>query len=121
MLFLGSPYLIYTDYNSGFMEWYLPASWHGLDPGADSDFNWQLLAWDAEADLDVTNEHTFDLDHPPFSWQIRQNPGPDDPIASISVRVSDSRGLRLSNPLGLMLVDYNGRPGEGQAYPILFP
>ena len=80
-----------------------------------------VLAWDAEADLDVTNEHTFDLDHPPFSWQIRQNPCPDDPIASISVRVSDSRGLRLSNPLGLMLVDYNARPGEGQAYPILFP
>ncbi len=27
MMYLGSPYLIYADFNSGFQEWYLPAAW----------------------------------------------------------------------------------------------
>jgi minor extracellular serine protease Vpr len=121
VLTLGSPYLIYTDYNSGFMEWYLPATWNGLEPGTDTDFNWQLLAWDALANLDVSGEHYFDIAYPPFTWEIDSNPGPEDPTANIRVRASNPRGIFRTNPIGLMLVDYNGRPGEGQAYPILFP
>jgi subtilisin family serine protease len=117
-LSLGSPFLINTDYTSGLMEWALPEEWHGLSR-QDSDFAWQLLAFDFDGNLDGSGEHVFDLNHRPYRWGLRSNPNPDDPTATLRVEVRDQQGLRKTDPLGLMLVDFNGKPGEGQAYAIL--
>ena len=119
LLFLGSPYLIYTDYNTGYMEWYLPASWHGLD--GDTNFNWQLFAYDVSGNLDATGLHHFDIAHLPFAWSIdNTQPGPGE-RATILARIKDMKGFRRTKPLGLMVVDYNGKPGTGQAYDVPFP
>lgn len=113
--FLGSPFLIYTDYNSGYMEWALPAEWNGLTEG-DTNFDWQLAAFDANGSSDVTAVHHFDLAHPPIAWELSNPLGPDNPTTTLRVRIADMEGVRKTQPLGLMLVDYNGKPGVGQAY-----
>jgi hypothetical protein len=99
------------------MEWYLPAAWNGLNP-ADSDFDWQLFANDGEGSEDGTAIHTFDVAHPPIAWELSGNPGPDNPTATLNVWIADKQGIRKSKPLGIMIVDYNGSPGSGQAYAI---
>ena len=115
---LGSPFLIFTDYNSGYMEWGLPAEWHELSVTGNSDFDWLLAAFDATGNQDATSLHTFDLAHPPIEWELSNDPGPDNRRATLTVRIRDLEGVLISNPLGVMLVDYNGQPGVGQAYPI---
>ena len=117
-LSLASPYLIHTDYNSGLMEWALAAEWHAFERGTNSDFHWQLFAYDAQANEDATEQHVFDIAHPPIEWELDHNPGPDQRVATLQARIVDNEGVRKTNPLGLMIVDYNGKPGGGQAYAI---
>ena len=116
LLFLGSPYIIYTDYNTGYMEWYLPTAWHGLD--GDKDFNWQLTAYDFNGNTDVTGLHYFDTAHLPLTWIIdNAQPGPGE-TAGILARIRNFAAYRRTNVLGLMVVDYNGEPGTGQAFDV---
>ena len=122
-LSLASPYLIYTDYNAGFMEWYLPATWNGLDdiaPGADTDFRYQLFGFDYYGNWDVTPPGSFDYARPPFWWGIvigyPADPGPYARETIYAVGVDDLGGYLYSQPKGAMIVDYNGKPGQGQAY-----
>ncbi len=122
-LSLASPYLIYTDYNAGLMEWYLPATWNGLDdiaPGANTDFDFQLLGFDYWGNRDVTEAGRFDIARPPFWWGwfigYPDNPGPFGRRTIYAVGVDDLDGYLYSRPKGVMIVDYNGRPGQGQAY-----
>lgn len=112
---LGSPFEIYTDYNSGYMEWGLPAASHGLSEQK-TDFNWQARAITPDGRMDSTRMHTFDIANPPFTWTLTNSPGPDQPAATLTVELTSRRNWRLSRPDGLMLVDYNGKAGEGQAY-----
>lgn len=116
-LYLGSPYLIYTDYNAGFMEWYLPASWHGL---TGTDFGFRLIGFDYSGNLDVTAAGSFDYARPPFWWGCEvgdpPDPGPAAPDTTYYVGISDLDGYRQTQPVGVMIVDYNGEAGEGQAY-----
>jgi len=116
-LYLGSPYFIYTDYNTGFMEWYLPASWQGL---TDTDFDFQLFGFDYDGNFDVTAAGSFDYAKPPFWWDYETgdpgDPGPGAPDTDYYVGISDLDGYRETRPVGVMIVDYNGEPGEGQAY-----
>jgi minor extracellular serine protease Vpr len=118
LIFLGSPYTIYTDFNTGFMEWYLPAGWNGLDP--DSDFDYQLIGFDYSGDFDASAWHYFDFALPPFKWSVTDNPGPSDSSANVSFQVANGSGYENTHPLGLMVVDYNGSPGLGQAYSLTF-
>ena len=119
-IYLGSPYTIYTDFNTGFMEWYLPAAWHNLSTGVDSDFDYQLVAYDYDGNTDVGNPGYFDYARSPFGWDINRDPGPSNHSAFLSFWVNSGGGYQDSSPIGLMVVDYNGMAGAGQAYADLF-
>jgi hypothetical protein len=119
---LASPYSIYTDYNAGFMEWYLPATWNGLEdiaPDANTDFDFQLIGFDYEGNSDITEAGSFDYARYPFAWGTLSgpnNPGPANRETTYGVMVNDLGGYLYSQPKGVMLVDYNSEPGMGQAY-----
>ncbi len=105
-LYLASPYLIYTDYNAGFMEWYLPTMWHGIN----GPFKYAVDAYDYEgSDEFIVAPGPFDYTHAPFAFAT-------DYASIVLGEINDIEGYHLSKPIGLMVVDYNGRPGEGQAY-----
>lgn len=118
-LSLASPYYIYTDYNAGFMEWYLPATRNGLG-GTDTDFRYQLFGFDYYGNPDVTPPGSFDYARPPFWWgwdtSYPSDPGPYGRETVYAVGVDDLGGYLYSQPKGAMIVDYNGKPGQGQAY-----
>lgn len=116
-LYLGSPWVIYTDYNASFMEWYLPAAYQDLGP-ANSTFDYQLFGFDGGG-VSMTPPGQFDYRNYPFGWDISNDPGPADRAAEIEVWVNSQVGYYYSSPLGVMIVDYNGDPRNvngGQAY-----
>jgi 2',3'-cyclic-nucleotide 2'-phosphodiesterase (5'-nucleotidase family)/subtilisin family serine protease len=118
MLYLASPYLIYTDYNASYMEWYLPAGWQDLGP-ANSTFDYWLIGFE-EFGVSVNPPGQFDYINSPFWWDFSNfNPGPADPATTLTVWVDSVPGYDYSQPLGVMIVDYNGDPRNvngGQAY-----
>lgn len=116
---LASPFLIYTDYNSAYMEWYLPAALQGMEEG-NTTLDFQLVGWDeVNQQADVTAPGRFDYSMPPFEWSSTPDPGPDNREATVMIGIDDFRGYVYSQPLGAMLVDYNGDPHNtngSQAY-----
>lgn len=115
---IASPFLIVTDYNASFMEWYLPSSWNGLDqqtdPSPNTDFDFQLVGFDYEGNADVTELNSFNFARPPFLW-VSTDPGPNDPASTVLWAVDDLGGYLLTQPDGLMVVDYSGKP-DNQVY-----
>ncbi len=106
----GSPYYPYTDFNAGFAEWYLPASWV-LD--VSTTFNYQMVGFDWEGNPDPMTGGTFDWDAPPLAldWDFDSTGGE----ASAEIWFLD--GYFTSEPVGFMVVDYVGDPRDaGQAY-----
>jgi 2',3'-cyclic-nucleotide 2'-phosphodiesterase (5'-nucleotidase family)/subtilisin family serine protease len=117
MLYLGSPFLIYSDYNASYMEWYLPAAWQDLGP-TDSTFDYMLLGFD-QGGMSFNPPGQFDYANYPFGWMLTNQPGRSIPEATITVDVNDLDGYLYSQPLGVMIVDYRGDPRNqngGQAY-----
>jgi hypothetical protein len=120
-LYLGSPSFIYTDFNSGFMEWYLPTSWNSLDP-TNLDFDFAVYAWDENGDVDFGGAWYYDFARPPLytilygAMFLGENPGPAFPYDELYYGVDDVGGYFASRPLGAMVVDYHGKPGLGEAY-----
>jgi 2',3'-cyclic-nucleotide 2'-phosphodiesterase (5'-nucleotidase family)/subtilisin family serine protease len=117
VLELGSPYLIYTDYNASYMEWYLPAAWQGLGR-SDSTFGYWLLGFE-EFGTSVNPPGQFDYFNSPFSWSFSNALGPATPETELTVSLDSPMGYYASQPLGVMIVDYNGDPRNnngGQAY-----
>ncbi len=117
---LGSPYLVGTDFNSSLMVWRLPASTLNLASGTDTDFNYSLFSFDLINDgADAMGPGYFDYGHIPYDVALPVGPAPGG-SGNATVTVVDPVGMLSINPLGVMLVDYSGEPGEGQAFPILF-
>ena len=117
MLYLGSPFLTYTDYNASYMEWYLPAAWQDLGPSNPS-FDYLLVSFDEEG-VGVNGPGRFNYRRPPLGWYIPDDPGPAEREAPAYVWVDDVPGYLYSEPQGAMLVDYNGDPRNvngSQAY-----
>ncbi len=117
MLFLGSPFVIYTDYNASYMEWYLPAIWQDLGP-TNSAFDYQILGFD-NGGTSTNPPARFDYARTPFAWTISHDPGPADEEALGEVAIDDLQGYLYSQPAGVMIVDYHGDPRNnngGQAY-----
>jgi hypothetical protein len=102
------------------MEWWLPAYQYNLSVGIDTDFVYKLAGYDdsyfTDSNVDETDKHYFDFARTPFYWAFSNIPGPSIPNARLSFRVEDPSGYIDSKPQGLMLVDYRGVPGVGQAY-----
>jgi 5'-nucleotidase / UDP-sugar diphosphatase len=117
MLYLGSPFLINSDYNASYMEWYLPAAWQDLGP-TDSTFDYWLVGFD-QGGVSLTPPGQFDYANSPFAWEFSNDLGPDDPETVLTVELDSQTGYYYSQPLGVMIVDYNGDPRNvngGQAY-----
>jgi subtilisin family serine protease len=118
-VYLGSPYFIYTDYNSGFQEWYLPAPYQYIT----DDFVYEVVSYDWYGTSDYAGAGEFDITKPPFwvapvtydDWMDFEFV-PFNEMFSLIFEVYDSDGYELSQPEGVMLVDYFGKPGVGQAY-----
>ncbi len=111
MMFMGSPYLIYADFNSGFQEWYLPAAWNYV---ADT-FDYEAVSWDWNGDLDYAGASSFVLSRQPFAWMVT-NPFPFNEVFALFFAVPDWYAYEFAGIQGVMLVDYHGKPGVGQAY-----
>jgi hypothetical protein len=92
MLFLGSPFLIYSDYNASYMEWYLPVAWQDLGP-ADSTFDYQMVGFDAGGGS-ASPVGSFDYARYPFNWMLTNNPGPAMPNAELWVSINSVPGYR---------------------------
>lgn len=117
LLYLASPYNIYTDYNASYMEWYLPAAWQDLGP-TNSTFDYQLRGYD-EGGVSMNPVGQFDYVNTPFNWDLSNDPGPASQTAVLTISVNSETGYYYSQPLGVMIVDYNGDPRNvngGQAY-----
>ena len=56
---LGSDYPIYTDFNAGVQEWYIPAPSMGLT--STSAFDYQFVAYDENGTEQVTPGGSFDF------------------------------------------------------------
>lgn len=117
---LGSPYLVGTDFNSSLMVWRLPASTLNLASGTDTDFNYSVYSFDLIDDTaDAVGPGYFDYAHVPYDVALPAGPAPGG-TGTATVTVADPLGTLSMDPLGVMLVNYSGEPGEGQAFPILF-
>jgi len=117
---IGSTYSILTDFNTGYMEWWLPAYLYDLSSTMDSDFVYKLVGYDdsffSDPNVNQTEEYYFDIARVPFIWSFSNNPGPSIPNSRFSFNLEDVGGYIDSHPLGMMIVDYRGAPGVGQAY-----
>jgi len=113
-----TPYSPYTDFNSGFQKWYLPPSWIYVT----DTFEYEVISYDWYGHSDYAGAGQFDITRLPF-WSAPLNAtltgykyDPFNEPFSLVVEVDDLGGYLYSAPKGIMLVDYNGKPGVGQAY-----
>ena len=110
-LYLGSPYSIYADFNSGFQEWYLPAGWqYVLDK-----FDYEVVSFDWNGNSDYAGSASFDLSRLPAGWGLTDQ-APYYTIVNAYFWVEDWFSYVNAGIKGMMVVDYNGQPGAGQSY-----
>jgi len=114
MIYLASPFLIYADFNSGFQEWYLPTFLQYIDT-VETWFDYYVYSYDWYGMEDEVGMASFDYAKPPLGWIISDFAPVNSPT-SFLFGVNDIDGYLYSKPLGVMLVDYHGKPGAGQAY-----
>jgi len=112
-IYLASPYYISTDFNSGFQIWLLPTNWNGAS-ASDKDFKFKINSFDkVQGTEDTSNSWWyFDAAHPPVTNSVYGNPGPGKNAYLVVSKIDTS----VMSPLGVMVADKNGKPGEGQAY-----
>lgn len=108
---LGSPYFIYADFNSGFQEWYLPASWHWVD----DEFEYEVASFDWGDAMDYAGYASWDIMTDPFFWLLTDD-APFHTEESLLFMINDWYAFKIHDVQGIMLVDYNGKPGAGQSY-----
>lgn len=120
----ASPFTILADYNSGYMEWYLPALLFGLG-NADGDpstppvttFDFQAFGFDFDSfddgEEDATARVSIDYANPPFIW-LPSNLTPHNEFTELGFLLNPE-GYEANQPIGVILVDYMGKPGTGQA------
>lgn len=111
MMYLGSPYLIYADFNSGFQEWYLPAAWQYVDDV----FLYEVVSYDWNGNSDYAGYAFFDLSKLPMMWDATTQ-YPSGTVEGFFFAVDNWTGFNYADIQGIMLVDYNGQPGAGQTY-----
>jgi subtilisin family serine protease len=113
--YLGSPYTIYADYNSGYMEWYLPDAYDGFND-ANSYFDYSIVTFDGAGGSDDGPLGTFDTLTSPFmSATSDAAPAGGDTVSLMAI-LNDLSTFFKVKPEGIMLFDYNGKPGAGQSY-----
>jgi minor extracellular serine protease Vpr len=116
--YLGSPYLISTDFNASYMEWWVPVEWVDAVPESGV-FDYQLVSWDSTGTPGVHPRGTYDALNSPFAWMVLAEPGPAAPVANVWVVADSVKAYRTNAPEGVMIVDYVGDPRNqdgAQAY-----
>lgn len=111
-IFLASPYAIYGDFNSGLSEWYVPVDWIPLSSSA---FRYQFFSFDSSGAMDSTPAGVFDYVRFPFAWNLSNLSPAAGGTTTLEVGLNDAAGFWLARPKGMLVVDYNGKPGTGQA------
>jgi len=117
-VYQASPWTIGADFNSGVQEWYLPAVYQYVTDTLD----FEVISFDWFGNSDYAGLASFDITRLPFSWYLLNETWstwldtPKNQPFSLLVEADDLAGYALSQPLGIMLVDYFGKPGTGQAY-----
>lgn len=117
-VYLASPYAISADYNSGFQKWFLPAGWNHVSDR----FSYDVESYDWYGNWKLAGSSQFDISRPPLDYAILDETWgsalltPYNDEFSLVFQVNDLYGFLYSRPVGIMLVDYNGQPGIGQAY-----
>jgi len=111
---LGSPFLIEADFNSGFQAWYLPTAspYLGL---VDTALDYEVKSIDWNGVEDYVGTASFDYAKPPLIWGLTDDV-PDNTSFTLDFSANDVDGYSDSKLLGIMLVDYFGKPGMGQVY-----
>jgi len=108
---LGSPYTIYADFNSGVQEWYLPAGWQFvLD-----EFEYEVVSFDYNGEMDYGGFASFDISKYQLYWDFDSS-SPQNEEFDFWFAVPDWDAYDAAGIQGIMLVDYAGKPGVGQAY-----
>ena len=124
---IASPFNIFADYNSGFQEWYFHTDFSAMVPSLgitpkDRPFDYYVFPYD-----NMTSEEFFegaghyDPFSKPLSWSVMtETSGPTlKPFwetVEVVAAANDLDAWRSSGALGVMVVDYNGKPGVGQAH-----
>jgi len=108
MLYMGSPYGIYADFNSGIQEWYLPATFNYI---VDS-FDYEVVSFDYNGTADPAGTARFAMSTA-LIWDAID---PFNEVFPLLFAVFDWDVYHYDDIQGIMLVDYYGRPGIGQAY-----
>lgn len=115
---LASGASIYADYNSGVQEWYLfLEALHGVT----DKFDYAVISFDQNQKADVAGGGSFDITKQPLWFNIVDENGqtdlePHGVSRKLVFGVDSLDGYQLSQPKGIMLIDYFGNPGVGQAY-----
>ncbi|MEA3326008.1 MAG: S8 family serine peptidase [Chloroflexota bacterium] len=110
-LYMGSPYLIYADFNSGFQEWYLPAAWNYVS----DTFSYEVVSFDWNGEFDYAGMAAFDISRDGLIWMLGDYyPFNDTSFALFAV--DNWYAYDFEGTQGIMLVDYHGKPGAGQSY-----
>jgi len=110
-MYSGSPYLIYADFNSGFQEWYLPATYNYVV----DKFDYEVVSFDWNGMSDYAGMSSFDISRTPLLWGVSSGSPYNEPFG-IAFMVPDWYAYDYANIEGIMLVDYHGKPGAGQSY-----
>jgi hypothetical protein len=98
-----------TDYYAGYQEWHIFADALGIDATTNPDFNFRYSVEDMYwgYTLDETDSASYDLTQPHIDARFLSGAlGPNAPFERLDFNVLRG-GVR-----GLMIVDYNAKPGE---------
>ncbi len=109
--YLGSPYYIFADFNSGIQEWWT----YAISPDP---LDYTFFSYDSAGNQDTTPKGSFVYVTSPFAWDISDYTPGNGETTTILVGVSSPANFLLERPKGVILFDYYGKPGMGQAYVI---
>jgi subtilisin family serine protease len=130
MLYLASPYYIYSDFYAGFQEWYLADSWIGLelDAPTNTDFDYQLFTFDMLGNMDAGEPGSFDYSDYILTWGTTNGLFPEYDSTDVVFWPTDQSLYDFAEVKGYILVDYHAAPGVDQVYygsvllnPLYFP
>ncbi len=118
MLYLASPYYIFSDFYAGFQEWYLADSWIGLDwdTPSNSDFDYQVYTFDMLGNLDAGEPGSFDFFDFILSWGTTNTNTPFYSSTDVVFWPNDQALYDYAGVEGYILVDYFAAPGTAQVY-----
>jgi hypothetical protein len=116
-LYIGSDYLIFTDYYSNFQFWYLPDAYYGLDLDSpeNTDFDYQVFAFDMMGNVDEGEAGTMDYSDYSLMWGFIDTSPMFSP-STLLFSVWDQTLYEKTDVDGIILVDFNAPPGTAQAY-----